>query len=186
MAPTEREENSAFYPQCREIPSSGIPLPERRDQSPFSQAGESPQRPPSPEREEPFTALLSLGRACVEHAPQRDSVREQHLPSLCPQYPSPRAHIPQIPTATCPRWKTPLDKSYRPIYSSRMLAHTVYHTPVCAGFRRPVQNTAYSSPVCLGGSQTIDSILSVALPSPFHVVGKPVWEVQPTKERREV
>ena len=73
----------------------------------------------------------------------------------------------------------------RPIYSRHTLAHTAYHTLSYAGFRRPVRNTALNSIEYLDGSQIDCSCLLSTLPSPFHVVGKPIWKAQPPKKRRQ-
>lgn len=76
----------------------------------------------------------------------------------------------------------------RPTYSDCMLAHTAYHALAHTGFSSlyGIQyKTVHNTIVYLDGPQIECGFPLSTLPSPFHVVGKTIWEAQPCEKRRQ-
>ena len=144
MAPTERKENSAFYPQCGEIPSSGIPLPERRDQSPFSQVGSLCRDPPL-QREKSLSQPSSpWGEHVLNMLPKEtacgSSTCRLYAPSTHPPEPiSPRYPLRHVPDGKL-RW-TSLTGQFTPAVCLHIQFTTHWYVQVSGGLYR-IQHTA--------------------------------------------
>ena len=131
MAPTEREENSAFYPQCREIPSSGISLPERRDRSPFSQAG-SLRRDPPLQREKSLSQPSSPWGEHVLNMLPKETARGS---STCRLY-TPSTHSPEPIYPRYPLRHVPVKNSAGQVLQANLLqpyacTYSLPHTGMC-------------------------------------------------------
>lgn len=154
---------------------TGVPSPRR---------GVSSETPPS-QGEKDFSQSSPPWREHVCNMLPKETVRGScncrlYTPSTIPPVP-----LPPGPTETYygkPRLPFQLHQQANLLRPCTCM-HSLPHTCVCR-FQQPVQNTVFIGNEHLSGSQITVSFLAVTLPSPFHVVGKPISKPKPTKKRR--